>query len=92
MSIVTKQNDSKLKTTNVVAEMEAAINAALHHNSNRMVDLFKRWCRMVVARRAQRADYLELSKMSDRDLDDIGLLRTNISNMITTRCDRRRPF
>lgn len=92
MSTVTKQNDFKLKTTNVVAELEAAIDAALHHNSNRMVKLFKRWRRMVVARRAQRDAYFELSKMSDHELDDLGVSRTNISNMATTRCDRRRPF
>lgn len=92
MSTVTKQNDSKLKTTNVVAELEAAIDALLHHNSNRMVELFKRWRTMVAARRAQREAYFEFSKMSDRELDDLGVSRTNISNMVTTRCDRRRPF
>ena len=53
--------------------------------------ILKSWCAAYIARRIERAAILQLHSMSDRELHDIGLTRSQIRRAVTGE-PRDRPF
>ncbi|MGC9269332.1 DUF1127 domain-containing protein [Acidiphilium sp.] len=64
-----------------LASQNAAIDAALRDNFRRTVAMFERVREMFRQQRAARAAYRELSELSDRELADLGISRSDIRDV-----------
>lgn len=78
MATTTKRHDFGSAIANMIGGQDTAINDMLRevmiHNANTFARIRDR----LAARRARREAYNELADMSDRDLADIGIARTDI--------------
>lgn len=69
--------------TEVFAEQNAGIEAALRESVYRSVEMFERLGGFIARRRAASAAFRELSDMTDRELADLGIARADIRAVVS---------
>lgn len=85
MATTTHGKFGGLSMAGAIASQNAAIDAALRDNFNRTVAMFDRIRAAFAERRAARIAYRELSELNDRELADLGIVRSEIRDVVLGR-------